>query len=93
MWLAKGFPWWFHLILTNFLIHGLSYRHFTEKDTEAGSGLGLSLHGTSWRQSPQVEPLAMTNADMAMVPSQTVAGSVALGDNSVGLQSFSSQRG
>ena len=56
MWLAKGFPWWFHLILTNFLIHGLSYHHFTEKDTEAGSGLGLSLHGTSWRQSPEVEP-------------------------------------
>ena len=68
MWLAKGFPWWFNLILANFLKHVLSYHHFTEKDTEAGSGLGLSLHSISWWQSPQVEPLAMGNAAMVMVP-------------------------
>ena len=49
-------------------MHVLSYRHFTEKDTEAGSGLGLSLHGTSWKQSLPVKPLAMANAAMVMVP-------------------------
>lgn len=72
--------------------------YFTEKDTEAGSGLRLVCTAQAGGKAP-VEPLAMASAAMVMVPcvlmvtSQTMDGSVALVDKSVGRWSFSSWRG
>lgn len=58
-----------------------------------GVAWGLVCMAHAGDKAPRWSLLAMTNAAMEMVPSQTVDGSVALGDNSVGLWSFSSQRG